>query len=158
MFRCATKKRAGKTLNRGTSGCGTVGALSTELPGIATRAGFEPATTRFTCEVSATYTTGQHRCYRASYKAQFKSAGEQTETEHRCPGPLDDSSSRSRQDSNLRLPRGRRSIRDLHHRLNCSLPATPCKKHAGEPAKRVRTRRLLPAEPCASGLRPRSAN
>src|SRR6476620_11626255 len=34
----------------------------------------------------------------------------------RCPCPLDDLSSHSRQDSNLRHPRDRRSIRYLHHR------------------------------------------
>ena len=32
---------------------------ATELPGLSLRAGFEPATTRVTSEVTATYATGQ---------------------------------------------------------------------------------------------------
>jgi hypothetical protein len=107
---CAEKKFFG----RGTNDDGKLlFALPTELPGFAPRAGLEPAT-----EV----TVAKHHRPRwligaLTSHAERKSFGrEQAVAEQRRPKPLDDLSLRSRQDSNLRLPRNRRSIRYLRHR------------------------------------------
>lgn len=59
---CACNLHA-KFEGRGTSDCGTLGALSTELPEPKKlREGFEPPTTRVGGEVTVTYATGQIVC------------------------------------------------------------------------------------------------
>ncbi len=75
--------------------------------------------TRKSVEVSVAYTTGQGGCYGApieGYAGDVFWPGNKRLRNVRRLKPLDDLSLRSRQDSNLRLPLDRRSIRYLHHR------------------------------------------
>src|ERR1700739_3953623 len=111
----ALRLRSAFQSSRGTSGGGTLGVFADRPLEFALKAGFEPASPRWTDEVSATYTTGHSReCCDAYHRCIISdSAGEQTATEHRGLFPLSHRKSLPGQDSHPRPPACRAKYPEL---------------------------------------------